>query len=341
MEEREVWEHELADVEAVLESPTIEDSERGELEEERDRLTALLAVDAELEHVPGAALPATPDLQIVPEKAPGILVPRAEQDNDLDAAPMHAGAELVVVDQSDVFEVLDRHDENMVLEELQKRGVKALFYDFKQGGKQVVDLSIKGVLECIGLMNRTGKCRIHVDPQSAVITREMLEDKEYVVARVYAVDSVTGFGVFGLAKQPCRMELSSGDSKIDVFAETKALNKAQRNALGMLIPQKIRIAMVAMAKKDVGLAREIQFGVGAAQQAELPPPLADERAAALVAECRDLFRRLSAVNQQAMMPGQFGVGLARAQHSHDVLEAFRDQLAAQLASEEQKAAVTS
>lgn len=339
MDERGAWEHELADVEAALEGE-LEEAERAALEGDRDRLTALLAVDDELEAVPGADVSDYP----AGETGQPAVVPvgrEAVQHPELAAEYMHTGAELVVVDQSDVFEVLDRHDENMVLEELQKRGVKALFYDFGSGNNRVVDLSIKGVLECVGLMNRTGKCRIAVDPQSAVIGLEEQDGKRYVTARVYAIDAVTGFGVFGMAKQPLYMELRGGKEKWDPFAETKALNKAQRNALGMLIPQKIRLAMVAMAKKDTGLAREIAFGVGAAQQAELPPPLADERANALVAECRDLFRRLAAVNPQAMMPGQFGVGLARSQHSHDVLETFRDELAARLAHEEEKAGAPS
>lgn len=334
--ERLEWEASLAEIVEALEHPEdFPNEDTGDLLKRRGELEALLAVDKTLEEgVDETMRLARQDGAAVEvDFIEPTVMPAADP-----AAFEHKGAELVVVDQADVFEVLDRHDENMVLEELQKRGVKALFYDFRSDGKQVVDLSIKGVLECVGLMNRTGKCRIHVDPTSAVMGREVYEEKEYIVARVYALDTVTGFGVFGMAKQPVRMVLKSGGDKWDPFAETKALNKAQRNALGMLIPQKIRLAMVAMAKKDAGLAREIQFGVGAAQQAELPPPLDDDRARALIDECRSVYRRLAAVNQEARMPGSFGVGLARAQHSHAMLETYLGELNAQLAHEEAKIA---
>lgn len=317
-DERREWEAELEQIdEAIAES---ESTPTTELAQRKVQLETLLAAGTELE----------------PLEAPEIIVAPVDAEPD---DFQRSGRELVVTSPDDVFEVLDRHDENLILDELKKRATKTLFYDFEQGGKRLIDLSIKGVLECIGLMNRTGKCRVAVDPRSADVRREVIDEKEYIVARVYAIDAVSGFGVYGTARQPMRMTLRNGKEQFDPFAETKALNKAQRNALGMLIPQKIRSAMIAQATGNVALAREIAFGVGAAEVAELPPPLADERALELTAACKSTFDELVGMNVQAMMPGKFHVELTRAAHSHDALEALLDRLVAHVAHE--RLAVTS
>lgn len=298
-------EAELAEIEEALSEETpMEDAVRGDradLERRAGEIRDLIAaIDAALD----------PPEEVTAEP--------------MDYAP--SGAALVVTgdDEQEVFAVLDRHDERAIMEELARRGTKRLFYDFDGH----VDLSIHGVLEAIGLMNRTGKVRIAVDPQSAVIDRMTEDDKMYVVARVYAKDAVTGFGVFGTARQPIYMKLRSGKDKYDPFAETKALNKAQRNALGMCIPQPIRQAMIAQVTGDKALALEVQHGVGAASQAELPPPLDDERAKALNAEIRATYDEIRGLSVTALLPGLFGVKVARAQHSHELLEALRDELVA-------------
>ena len=316
MDERD---EELARIAEALEDESLSDEDRAALKATEALLLAEPAAAAELE-------PLAP--------TPTVVVTDVDVELADDYRP--TGTDLVVVDEGsgqEVFAVLDRHDEDAVLAELSSRAHKRLFYDFD--GK--VDLSIHGVLECIGLMNRTGKARIAVDPSSASMTREVIADAEYIVARVYARDAISGSGVFGVAKQPVYMQLRNGSEQFDVFAETKALNKAQRNALGMLIPQKIRAALVAQARGDVALVREIQHGVGARAVAELPPPLDDEKARALIARCRELYDEIRGVNFKAMMPGRFGIGLQRATHSHDLLETFVGELEAIL--EHEKGAV--
>lgn len=280
-----------------------------------------------------------------PDVSAALDPPEVVDAEVVDFAP--TGADLVITEPEDTFAVLDRHDEQQILMEITKRGIKRLFYEFPQDGKTVVGLSIFGVLECVGLMNRTGKVKIAVDSGSANIRREVIDGEEYVIARVYAHDAVTGFGVFGTSSQPFRMKLrpdvaarkrgkgeavTDDDRIFDKFAETKALSKAQRNALGQMIPQMVVAAMIAQATQNPVLMREVRFGVGAAQEADRPA-LDSSRARELVREATTIYDELRGVNVKALLPGQFNAKLTNAHHSEDELGAFVGALRSQLEHE--------
>lgn len=241
-----------------------------------------------------------------------------------------SGLELVVSDPGDeqqVFVVLDRHDEEQIIEEFQRRALKVMLYDFtNKAGKRMLDLSYQGVNEGIRLMNATGKCRIHVVPGSLII-EEVTEDigngpERLVIATVYARDEVTGYGQYGTSTEPAHMKLKSGGSKWDVFARTKALNKAQRNALKVMIPEAMRQTLIAMARKDETMLKQIRAGAGAAAIAELPPPLVDDEAKELRAKIEAAYRELRGVSKTAMLPAQYQHELSRAASSHELLRAL-------------------
>lgn len=284
----------------------------------------LRARKAELE-AEVAALEALEE-NVTPEVEAALNPPEVVDAEPMDYAP--SGAALVVTgdDEQEVFAVLDRHDERAIMEELQRRGTQRLFYNFDGH----VDLSIHGVLEAIGLMNRTGKVQIAVEPSSAVIEVVQLDGKPHVKARVYARDAVTGFGVFGTSTQEQYMKRRNGSEVFDKFAETKALNKAQRNALGMCIPQPIRQAMIAQVTKDSGLMRDVQHGVGAAEMAELPPADTSPEAEALRVEIQAAYDELRGVDVTLLLPGQYHVTLQQASHSVVELRAFLGWLNAKL-----------
>lgn len=310
MADVEALRHELADVEAVLEEgkdPALE-AKRAELE---------AAVAAEQNPV-GAAV--DPEVEEV----------TAEVAEEFKPAP----AELVVSDVRDeqsVFVVLDRHDEQQIIEEFQRRALKVMLYDFSQGGSRLVDLSYQGVNEAVRLMNQTGKCEIAVDRDAfngrgydeAVVTEDVGNGPEdFYVLTVYAVDARTGYGQFGTSTEPKLMRLRDGKTKWDIFARTKALNKAQRNALKTMIPEGLRQTLIAQYKGDERALKEIQAGAGAASIAELPPPLTDGKAEELKARARELFAELRESSKLTVLPAQFHAYLTRAEHSHERLEEF-------------------
>jgi hypothetical protein len=264
-----------------------------------------------------------------------------------------AGQDLVISPDApdhEVFVVLDAHDEDLILQELQRRALKVLLYDFPKDGSRIVDLSYAGVLECVRLLNATGKVSIRIRPDTREVRRESIDGVEYVTATVYAEDGKTGMGVFGTAREPLRMRLKpataaklrekgtpvdSDNRTFDPFAETKALNKAQRNAMKATIPERMRQTLIAMARQDEAALQTIQHGAGAESRAELPPPLSTPEALALTAECRSIYDRIRShpgglVGPLSLLPGQYGAQLERAAHDEAQLQAFRDSLLARL-----------
>lgn len=253
--------------------------------------------------------------------------------------------ELVVTDLGDeqqVFVVLDRHDEQQIIEEFQRRALRVMLYDIpaKGGsGKRAIDLSYAGVNEAVRLMNATGKCRIHID-RDVLHLAEVTEDlgkgpERFVVATVYAVDDVTGYGQFGTSTEPTHMRLRDGTTKWDVFARTKAINKAQRNALRTTVPERMRQTLIAQYRGDDVALRQIKAGAGAEALAGLPAPLTDERAEVQKARARELY---DAIKEYApggvavkLLPAYFHAQMSRAEHSHDRMDDFIAYLEQRLA----------
>lgn len=247
-------------------------------------------------------------------------------------------------DEHEVFRVLDAHDERMILQEAQRRLLKASLYDFPQGGQRVVDLSYQGVNELVRLMNATGRCKIAVDPSSLTV-QTVVEDagngpEPFLVATVYAADAVTGYGQFGTSTEPQRLRLKKStaearrrrgekipddDTLFDVFARAKAVNKAQRNALKVFVPEEIRQTLIAQYSGDAARVERVQTA-GEAKVAELPPPLTDERAQGQIAKIREVYDAIRELGDGRgkldMTPGMFNAYLTAAAHDHDRLDDF-------------------
>lgn len=279
-----------------------------------------------------------------------------ERDAELSKAALDAvmpsGAELVVSDPTDrheVFVVLSKHDEAMILEEFQRRALRVMLYDFPMDGSRVIDLSIAGVFEAIDLMNRTGKCQLGVVPGAEAQRIEEIHDPEVVQAEnfddrlppsfvrgtVWARDERTQRFHSGTALEPKfylpKRGKNQGKVMWDSFAQTKAVNKAERNALKKFIPEPLRQTMIAQYKNDPAAIRQIQAGAGAEAVAELPAPLDDERMQELVARARAVYVQIREVSATAILPGSFNERMLLSQHSHDVMETFVERLEAKLA----------
>jgi hypothetical protein len=265
---------------------------------------------------------------------------RAVNDDVEDFAP--SGTDLVVSDPTDetaVMVTLDKHDEAVIVQELQGRLSKAMLYDFPQGGQRLVDLSWPGVRECIHEMNRTGKCRISIVKGSAEFESVQEDvgdgDEPCWMVTVMAEDEVTGETNYGTALEPKRIKLKDSTAKrrrsegkfvddagkiADPFSRQKALGKAQRNAYKTFIPETLRQTLIAQYRGDAEALKVINAGAGAEQLAELPPPLTDDEAVELTERARAVYLEVREKHGPLkVLPARFDQFVRHAAHSHDRL----------------------
>jgi hypothetical protein len=246
-------------------------------------------------------------------------VPLAEGETPSDFAP--ASEELMVrEDEGDLYRVMDRADEALILEEIQGNTLATMLYSFPQQGNVVTDLSVKGVQEIIRLLNERGGAKIGIADTPPVIQ----ETDESWRVMVRAVDGRTGVGRWGIAEQPKVMDTKKGPLK-DKFALTKALNKAERNALAKMIPEQFKQTVIAQflgTPEAVKTLKPVD-----AKAPELAPPLQDEEATQLQAQIHDRYDKFKALGQpytMRMTPAAFNVYLSTAESSH---QRMRDLLA--------------
>jgi hypothetical protein len=247
-------------------------------------------------------------------------VPLAEGETPSDFAP--ASEELMVrEDEGDLYRVMDRADEALILEEIQGNTLATMLYSFPQQGNVVTDLSVKGVQEIIRLLNERGGAKIGIADTPPVI--QETEDSWRVMVR--AQDGRTGVGRWGIAEQPKMMERNNKSPLKDKFALTKALNKAERNALAKMIPEQFKQTVIAQflgTPEAVKTLKPVD-----AKAPELAPPLQDEEATQLQAQIHDRYDKFKALGQpytMRMTPAAFNVYLSTAESSH---QRMRDLLA--------------
>ncbi|MCZ6677905.1 MAG: hypothetical protein O7E52_11715 [Candidatus Poribacteria bacterium] len=118
------------------------------------------------------------------------------------------------------YEVLDQVDDQAIIEMMTGQAIQDYVYSFRQGGKTVEGLTLAGINEAA---NRRGG--IQVDE----IQHEEREHSWLVIVK--ATDALTGSSRYGAYEQAKR-----AGSRPDPFAFTKAVHKAQRNAIKQLLP---------------------------------------------------------------------------------------------------------
>jgi hypothetical protein len=240
---------------------------------------------------------------------------------------------LVAHRPEDVFAVLDAHDEEQIIDEIAGRTLEVMVYSFPQDGKTVTDLSYAGVLETVRTLNARSATRIRVANQPPIVDEIVEDGKTFVRVQVYAEDQAIGGGQWGLATEPKHMtyrvksgpERGTTKTKWDKFAAAKALSKAQRNAMGRLIPLQLRQMVIALFLKDERRVKAIKVGGGGAL-AELPPPLTSPEAVGLLGEIDGLYGEIKEHSRTVMPPGAFNARRMRAAHDLGALTALRDSL---------------
>lgn len=124
--------------------------------------------------------------------------------------------ELAITD----YEVLDKVEDQTIIEIMTGQAVQEYVYSFKQGGRTVEGLTLAGINEAA---NRRGGITVE-DVQFE-------EKDDSWIAIVKATDTFTGSSRYGAFEQLKRM-----GGREDPFAFTKAVHKAQRNAIKQLLP---------------------------------------------------------------------------------------------------------
>ena len=118
------------------------------------------------------------------------------------------------------YAVVDQVDDQAIVELMTGQTIQDYVYSFKQGGRTVEGLTLAGINEAA---NRRGGIQVEE------INYEERDNSWIATAK--AVDTITGSSRFGAYEQP-----KTNGNRPDPFAFTKAIHKAQRNAIKQLIP---------------------------------------------------------------------------------------------------------
>ena len=118
------------------------------------------------------------------------------------------------------YAVVDQVDDQAIVELMTGQTIQDYVYSFKQGGRTVEGLTLAGINEAA---NRRGGIQVEE------VKYEELENSWIATAK--AVDTITGSSRYGAYEQP-----KMAGNRPDPFAFTKAIHKAQRNAIKQLIP---------------------------------------------------------------------------------------------------------
>ncbi len=135
------------------------------------------------------------------------------------------------------YEVVDHVDDQAIIELMTGQTIQDYVYSFKQGGRTVEGLTLAGINEAA---NRRGGIQVEeVD----------YEERDHSwIATAKAVDTITGSSRYGAYEQP---KMVGG--RADPFAFTKAIHKAQRNAVKQLLPVPvIREVLNFYLKRKIG-----------------------------------------------------------------------------------------
>ena len=143
------------------------------------------------------------------------------------------------------YEVVDQVDDQAIVELMTGQTIQDYVYSFKQGGRTVEGLTLAGINEAA---NRRGGIQVEE------INYE--ETEHSWIATAKAVDTLTGSSRFGAYEQAKKI-----GSRPDPFAFTKAIHKAQRNAIKQLIPVPIIREVL-----NYYLHRKVNAGNAALQQ---------------------------------------------------------------------------
>lgn len=118
------------------------------------------------------------------------------------------------------YEVVDQVDDQAIVELMTGQTIQDYVYSFKVGGRLIEGLTLAGINEAA---NRRGGIQVE--------EMEYEERENSWIATVKAADTITGNSRWGAYEQP-----KMNGNRPDPYAFTKAIHKAQRNAIKQLLP---------------------------------------------------------------------------------------------------------
>ena len=150
----------------------------------------------------------------------------------------------VEVYKNQMFQLMDRLDEEAILEELSGRITDQVCYEFEctdkttaTGKRLVAGVSWKGAMEMANSVKNIG-----ADP-SVKPVGDIRNGNMFVM--VYCKDSLNNVGIWGSSFAPAMRKIWSKEKNVyieveDNFAFIKAMNKAQRNGILALIQNTLK-----------------------------------------------------------------------------------------------------
>lgn len=137
------------------------------------------------------------------------------------------------------YALMERKDEDQILQEIKGNVLEEFVYSFPQGNKQVTGLSYAGVKQIALKMGN-----IHCEEPI------LQENGSCWISKVKAIDVQRNLEMWGVSVQRKFMELRDGRKLRDDFCVQKCVSKAERNALRKLMPEKIIIEMIKEWQKN-------------------------------------------------------------------------------------------
>jgi len=260
-----------------------------------------------------------PDPDVVDSTAVELTV--ADEAKPTDHPPSDQLAPVSDDAARDAFRAMALADEQQIVDELQGRALDVMVYSFPMDGKPTTGLSWKGVREVARTLNARGFTQIRVARDVRPIFEDVLDEEGNPAweVHVYAEDARNGGGTWGVAQQPKQITLREGrGKKPDAFAKTKALSKAQRNAIESLIPAELIEALKAQYLGQ-GKVRRLPGTLDSGGD-NRPPALTDDHAKDQVARCRSIYDELKRLNRMLVPPGMFNRMVMGAEHDHGRLD---------------------
>jgi hypothetical protein len=170
-----------------------------------------------------------------------------------------------IVPKSDAaYQYFEKLDEQSVRDEVQGIWAKTLVYQFKEKGRTVTGLSIRGVEEAARFLVRHG---YDIVCDKAVVEETNTEYRSSCKV-TYTVPNGRQMVTYGYSRT--LKAYSNGSS--NEFAYIQALSKAQRNALRTVIPEKIMSTLIERFLRDTDKVKQVEENnIPEKTSAPLPP----------------------------------------------------------------------
>lgn len=159
----------------------------------------------------------------------------------------------------EAYEIVERMDEDQILAEMKGELVRSYVYSFEVQGRRVTGLTYAGVRQAIRSRGHTEIIPCQCCGKAAHID----EDQKLYKAQVRMRDLIHDIEVVGASV--CAKDLP--------FAYTIAVNKAERNAIRKIIPEKVVVQLIEeflrqMAKPSSPTKEELVFATVPAKEGE-------------------------------------------------------------------------